>query len=366
MFLELEPITLRGALRLGVLAAAVIVPAPAYAGLSYRVDWIDAPDGVMAVDAADISDRGQVAGSCISPAGLDGYTWSKRNGFVTLGRIAGADWMTANALNDRGAVVGNAEWSDGTKRPVIWSEPGQPRDLGVFGLFSFESPDSSWQVSSAMATDINNRGHVVGSTSAPQYAEVAYLWKPQHGMRLLGTLGGATSTAWAVNVWDEVVGTSELADGTRHAFLWSKGKMVDLGALSGSSSEGYAINDLGEVTGIYQTPAGETRVFRWTRARGMHDVGATYAGVVDGITSLSTGINLIGQIVGGIQPPGQQIRAAVRQPFSGAWQELMPGSPFTSFALDSNNLGVIVGRVHASNEEEPSRAAVWTPVYTFP
>lgn len=353
-------------LRLGVLAASVLLPGSAYAGLSYRVDFIGGPEGVAAVDAADINDRGVVAGTCVSAAGQDAYTWSRRKGFVTLVRIANVDGMTATAINDRGVVAGNAEWADSTKHPVIWTDSGEVRDLGVFGTYSFESPDSSWSVSTAMATDINNRGHVVGSTSAPEYAEVAYLWKPGQGMKLLGTLGGATSTAWAVNVRDEVVGSAERADGTRRAFVWSNGKMIDLGALDGSYSEGYAINDFGEVTGVYQTAVGETRVFRWTRARGMLDVGPTYAGVVDGITSLSTGINAIGQIVGGVQPPGFPIRAAVRQPFSGTWQELMPGSPLTSFALDSNNLGIIVGRVHSSTAEEPSRAAVWTPVYTIP
>lgn len=187
-------------------------------------------------------------------------------------------------------------------------------------------------------------------------------------MKLLGALpGGRYSTAWAVNAADEVVGTCHLPEETVHACLWSRGKLLDLGALSGTYSEGYAINDLGEVAGIYQTPAGETRVFRWTRSRGMVDVGPTYPNVVDGITSLSTEINLLGQIVGGVQPPGSAIRAAVRQPFTGAWQELMPGSSSSSFALGANTLGVIAGRVHPPGDKEgPSHAAIWTPVYSLP
>jgi probable HAF family extracellular repeat protein len=76
--------------------------------------------------------------------------------------------------------------------------------------------------------------------------------------------------------------------------------MLDLGALVGSYSAAYAINDLGVVSGIYQTPAGETRVFRWTRARGMVDVGPN-SGEPEVVASFSTGINVIGQIVGGVQ-----------------------------------------------------------------
>jgi probable HAF family extracellular repeat protein len=139
--------------------------------------------------------------------------------------------------------------------------------------------------------------------------------------------------------------------------------MTDLGALDGSYSEAYAISDAGEVTGTYQSASDEIRVFRWTRAQGMVDVGPSYADATDGATSLSTDINSVGQIVGGVQPPGQQVRAAVRQPTTGAWQELMPDWPFVSFALGVNNRGVIVGRVHPAEDiDVPSQAAVWTPV----
>ncbi len=351
-----------------VLAASILSPGAAYAGLSYRLDWVPTPDGVTAVDAADINDRGQVVGTSLHAAEVNGYTWSRRGGFVTLARIATAEWMTAVAINERGIIAGNAQWSDGTSHPVVWSDPTRARDLGVHGVYSFESPDSSWSYSSATASAINRHGHVAGSTSSAQFAEVAYLWKPQQGMKLLGTLpGGRYSRAWGVNSADEVVGSCHLPEETLHACVWSRGRVFDLGALDGSYSEGYAINDLGEVAGIYQTPAGETRVFRWTRSRGMVDVGPTYPNVGEGITSLATRNNLLGQIVGGIQPPGSSIRAAVRQPFTGAWQELMPGASSSSFALGTNTLGVIVGRVHPPGDtDDPSRAAVWTPVYTFP
>jgi hypothetical protein len=60
--------------------------------------------------------------------------------------------------------------------------------------------------------------------------------------------------------------------------------------------------------------------------------------------------------------PGLQLRAAARQPASGAWQDLMPGSPHESFALAVNDRGVIVGRVAMSADVDvPTRAAMWTP-----
>ena len=45
----------------------------------------------------------------------------------------------------------------------------------------------------------------------------------------LGTLGGATSVATAINDLDEVVGSSQTATGQTHAFLWRDGHMTDLG-----------------------------------------------------------------------------------------------------------------------------------------
>jgi probable HAF family extracellular repeat protein len=319
--------------------------------VSYQLGAIAAPDGVQAVGVADINNQGQVAGDALGPAGPDAFTWSAQGGFVTLARYPTADYMSARAINEGGVVAGIAEWQDGgTSRPIIWTDPGYAQDLGIYGT----------------AEDINDRGHVVGTRAPDGVAGigVAYLWDAANGATSLGTLGGSSSVAYAVNAADDVVGTSELADGTSHAFLWSKGTMTDLGALDGVYSEGYSISDSGEVTGIYQTVWDETRVYRWTRSQGMVDVGPKYAEATDGPTSFSTDVNSVGQIVGGVFPPGQRIRAAVRQPKSGVWQELTPDWPYESFALAVNNHGVIVGRIHESLDidEVPSRAAIWTPV----
>ena len=53
----------------------------------------------------------------------------------------------------------------------------------------------------------------------------------------LGTLGGASSGAEAVNDSGQVVGGSQTASGANHAFLWTQaGGMVDLGTLGGTFS----------------------------------------------------------------------------------------------------------------------------------
>jgi hypothetical protein len=81
-------------------------------------------------------------------------------------------------------------------------------------------------------------------------------------------------------------------------------------------------------------------------------------------TSLTTDIHSAGQIVGGVERPRRKLRAAVRQPTIGAWQELMTEWPYESLALAVNRRGVIVGRAAQSDDLDAARtrAAVWTPI----
>jgi probable HAF family extracellular repeat protein len=68
----------------------------------------------------------------------------------------------------------------------------------------------------------------------------------------LGTLGGLTSSAWAVNGSGQVVGSSDTAGGPieRHAYVWTQDDgMVDLGTFGGTQSEARAINDSGQMVG---------------------------------------------------------------------------------------------------------------------
>ena len=71
----------------------------------------------------------------------------------------------------------------------------------------------------------------------------------------LGTLGGATSSAVAVNNDGQVVGNSAIAgDTATHAFSWTEETgMVDLGTLGGTFSEARAVNNEGDVVGASST-----------------------------------------------------------------------------------------------------------------
>jgi probable HAF family extracellular repeat protein len=77
-----------------------------------------------------------------------------------------------------------------------------------------------------------------GASSASLFASDAW------AMTDLGVLpGGYRSEALALNSRGQVVGTSNVADRTKHAFLWQNGKMIDLGTAPGV----IGINERGQV-----------------------------------------------------------------------------------------------------------------------
>lgn len=201
-----------------------------------------------------------------------------------LGTLPGYKYSQAFAINNAGVIVGrvyngNPEDAVAPMRAVVY-EGGVMRQIGTLGG------------TSSVAFAVNDSALIVGGARTATGEQHAFLYY-DGVMHDLGTLGGNLSTARGINNRGQVVGGSRLAQsGQRHAFLYEAGQLRDLGTLGGNFSEAFAINERGDIVGQAETAQGERHAFFYRDGR-MIDLGT-----LGGTFSVAFGINNRGEIVG--------------------------------------------------------------------
>jgi len=152
----------------------------------------------------------------------------------------------------------------------------------------------------------------------------------------LGTLGGNSTIADAINGAGQVTGSSNLNTSTSHAFLYSGGKITDIGSLGGSSALGLGINSIGQVVGYSTQADGSYRGFLYSN--GTMSALPTLAGNY----GTAYGINNSGQIIGNSQTASGIPAGVLIQ--NGSVTDLGNlGGVDGTYANGINNLGQIVG-----------------------
>ena len=228
-----------------VLATACIGMAAmqaASAAVEYRVTVVGPPDS----RANAINNAGIIVGTFPANATFTRAFMSRGRGWVELG--APGVSTGANAINDRGEVLGFWRTPTGQGRGAIWYR-GVQRDLGV--------------VPGALGTSyvgIDNAGYTVVQATSGETTR-SYLRAPGGALRDLGALftTNPLTEAHAINNRNQVTGAAgefSRPETPYRAFLWARGVLRDLGDFGSAPNEGNDINDRGQVVGYLAVPTG--------------------------------------------------------------------------------------------------------------
>jgi uncharacterized membrane protein len=302
------------------------------------------------------------------------------------------DGSSATAVNDKNQIVGRG----GSTGAFVWQN-GVVTALGVLPGYS-----------GAQAEDINASGWIVGTSSGASGVR-GVLWTPRSTGGYnppidLGTLGGSSSEATAINDAGVIAGDSKVpGNSVSHSVYWDATRQIhDIHTVAGGESFSWGINSLGDVVGQWNGPT-DQQTFRYTSGSGMvrypgpagpqgvgidinssrHFVGWSGAsvstplratlwtgsgvsdlGTLGGLSSVGMAITDNGLVVGrsdtGVQRSGgQQFLPFTWTADQGMLPLALPSGRDYGQASDVNSNGWIVGETYLVRGV--SRATMWRP-----
>jgi probable HAF family extracellular repeat protein len=336
-------------------AASLSVSLPADAALMdslvaghvvYKVTVLDYKGPAAAFGEA-LNNHAQIVGDREASGGYQAVIWNGRN--ATYWQAIAKPYSIAWDINDAGYIAGIAVINNDV-RPVVWHHR-KMIELGTLGG------------STAQAFAINARGWVAGYSNTTDNLEAhATLWKSKHPIDL-GTLpGGTLSIGRALNDYGDVVGYSRTGTGgdADFATLWKNGTAVNLGTAGGNQSYAEAINNKGQIVGYRDIDnAGlYRRAILWENGK-TRDLGT-----LGGTASQAEAINQCGLIVGYSQNSKGVMRGTL---WHGAQildlnKLLAPGTPKTTDVFDARDINDRGEILAVGNTKDGGRFLLLTPV----
>jgi probable HAF family extracellular repeat protein len=207
---------------------------------------------------ADINNDLAVVGTVQKPQDLrftHGFKWS--NHHLEILDALGGPYSSATAVNAAGEVVGSAQTTGGARHAVLWRSK-QPRDLGLLAQGDYSS-----------ARDINDKADIVGEANlVPSGKPQAFLWHAGKMKQLPNLPGGSVCSAQAINNSGAITGSCDLPKGAGHGVMWRNGSIEDLGALGDGDAPSTAldINDQAQVVGTSELDD-KLRAFLWDKGK---------------------------------------------------------------------------------------------------
>jgi probable HAF family extracellular repeat protein len=228
-------------------------------------------------------DNGKCSPGLVAPSG---------HGAMVEIPSAGGTQVFVQDINNSGVAVGAERAPDGNFHAFLYSDQTGLQDLGVRGsgfasaiasdgsiaghfdrgagsgtLFGYRYTATGGQVpvcsTPCSVWDLNAHEQMVGLMIDPTDALKwqAFLFTPGTGTHLLGTLGGARSSAAGVSESGLVVGNAQVAGSppgdVGHAFVYdAKNGMRDLNVLAGGSGSGWILKVASDVSDTQITGSG--------------------------------------------------------------------------------------------------------------
>lgn len=261
------------------------------------------PEGSTFGRAMAINLWGESAGEVFTaaPESSRAAFWDRRHKLHQLKGLGPTGSAVANSVNDLRTVVGSSASGDKRVAAVAWPRAANPKPLP----FLVDRPGAV-----ARATDINDFGTIVGSSSALVAHEghdhlVGHAVRWRHGkvsdLGALTTDGYSTATALSLN--NTIVGEATDSTGATRAVRFAGGRAIALPALvSWKHSTAKDVNVWGQIVGSSSKYAGNPSfggsATLWQCGRAT-DLNTVTSGLPAGWTMLSAdAINDRGQIVG--------------------------------------------------------------------